>query len=56
MSAAAPKAHRQSPDPDSTQPRVLRGESTGQSGRAAYRQGQIAPLRGRGSHKLPCEP
>ncbi len=56
MSAAAPKAHRKSPDPDSTQPRMLRGESTGQSGRAAYRQRQIEPLRGRGSHQLPCEP
>ena len=56
MSAAAPTAHRQSPDPDSTQPRIVRGESTEQFGRAAYRQRQIKPLRGRGSHKLPCEP
>ena len=56
MSAAAPTAHRQSPDPDSMQPRIARGESTEQFGRAAYRQRQIAPLRGRGGHQLPCEP
>ena len=42
MSAAAPKAHRQSPDPDSTQPREMRGESTEQLGRAAYRQRQLS--------------
>ena len=56
MSAAAPDAHRQSPDPDSMDPRMARGELTEQFGRAAYRQRQIASLRGRGSHKLPCEP
>lgn len=56
MSAAAPNAHRQSPDPDSTQPRGTRGESTEQFGRAAFRQRQIEPLRGRSSYKLPCGP
>ena len=56
MSAAAPSAHRQSPDPDSTRTRGKRGESAEQFGRATFRQGQIEPLRGRSSHKLPCEP
>ena len=56
MSAAAPSAHRQSPDPDSTQPRGMRGESTEHLGRSAFRQRQIEPLRGRSSYKLPCEP
>jgi hypothetical protein len=56
MSAAAPDAHRQSPDPDSTLPHTAWGESAEKFGRAAYRQRQIAPLRGRGCHELPCEP
>ena len=56
MSAAAPSAHRQTPDPDSMRPRVSRGEFAEQFGRAAFRQRQLEPLRGRSSHKLPCEP
>lgn len=56
MSAAAPKAHRRSADPDSKQPRELRGEPASQFGRAVFRQRQMAPLRGRSSYKLPCGP
>ncbi len=56
MSAAAPSAHRRSPEPDSMQPRGERGESNERFGRSAFRQRQIEPLRGRSSYKLPCEP
>ena len=56
MSAAAPSAHRQSPDPDSTQPRTTRGESGNLLGDVASRAWQLSRLRGRCNHRLPCEP
>ena len=56
MSAAAPKAHRRSADPDSKQPRGSRGEPTDQFGKAVFRQRQMEPLRGRSSYQLPCGP
>ena len=56
MSAAAPSAHRQPPEPDSTRTRILRGESDLKPGDLSHHAMVTRLLRRRRNHQLPCEP